>query len=222
MVLPSQQPDERGNLRVAAHRVSELPARRVGGKVVLRAPRPERPAFTLIELILVMAILTMAVAVTAPVLSTFFRGRTLDSEARRMLALTHLGQNRAVAEGVPMDLWFDASSGKFGLEAEPSYETADAHAVEDDIDSGLKLEVGAATAPTLTSLSLARMQPVSTASVRKVTLSHPGMPTIRFLPDGTLGENSPQKLRLTARDGSSLWLVQATDRLSYEIRKTDE
>ena len=222
MVLPSQPPDERGNLRVAAHRVSELPARRVGGKVVLRAPRPERPAFTLIELILVMAILTMAVAVTAPVLSTFFRGRTLDSEARRMLALTHLGQNRAVAEGVPMDLWFDASSGKFGLEAEPSYETADAHAVEDDIDSGLKLEVGAATAPTLTSLSLARMQPVSTASVRKVTLSHPGMPTIRFLPDGTLGENSPQKLRLTARDGSSLWLVQATDRLSYEIRKTDE
>lgn len=222
MVLPSQQPDERGNLRVAAHRVSELPARRVGGKVVLRAPRPERPAFTLIELILVMAILTMAVAVTAPVLSTFFRGRTLDSEARRMLALTHLGQNRAVAEGVPMDLWFDAPGGKFGLEAERSYETADAHAVEDDIDSGLKLEVGAATAPTLTSLSLARMQPVSTASVRKVTLSHPGMPTIRFLPDGTLGENSPQKLRLTARDGSSLWLVQATDRLSYEIRKTDE
>lgn len=222
MVLPSQPPDERGNLRVAAHRVSEPPACGVGGKVVLRAPRADRRAFTLIELILVMAILTMAVAVTAPVLSTFFRGRTLDSEARRMLALTHLGQNRAVAEGVPMDLWFDGASGKFGLEAERSYETADAHAVEYDIDGGLKLEVGAAAAPTLTSLSLARMQPVSTASVRKVTLSHPGLPTIRFLPDGTLGENSPQKLRLTARDGSSLWLVQATDRLSYEIRKTDE
>src|SRR5262249_9004612 len=38
--------------------------------------------FTLIELILVMALLTVAVSVTAPALSNFFRGRALDSEAR--------------------------------------------------------------------------------------------------------------------------------------------
>src|SRR6185295_17984721 len=54
--------------------------------------------FTLIELILVMAILTIAVSITAPALSNFFHGRTLDSEARRMLALTRQGQSRAVSE----------------------------------------------------------------------------------------------------------------------------
>src|SRR5690242_18091711 len=94
-----------------------------------------RCAFTLIELILVMAILTMAVSVTAPVLSNFFRGRSLDSEARRLLALTHAGQSRAVSEGLPMDLWIDATQGTFGLEAEPSYENSDPHAVQFTLDS---------------------------------------------------------------------------------------
>src|SRR5512135_2984890 len=83
-----------------------------------------RPAFTLIELILVMAILTMAVAVTAPVLSHFFRGRALDSEARRLLSLTRDGQSRAVSEGVPVDLWINAEQASYGLEVEPSYETS--------------------------------------------------------------------------------------------------
>src|SRR5512143_2179039 len=65
-------------------------------------------AFTLIELILVMALLTIVISLTAPKLSRFFHGRTLDSEARRLLALTRSGQSRAVSEGLPMDLWVDA------------------------------------------------------------------------------------------------------------------
>src|ERR1035438_9877383 len=92
------------------------------------------PAFTLIELILVMAILIMAVSVTAPTLSHFFRGRTLNSEARRLLALTRSGQSRAASEGLPMDLWVDAEQGTFGLEAEPSYETSDSKAVDFTLD----------------------------------------------------------------------------------------
>ena len=87
-------------------------------------------AFTLIELILVMAILTLAVSITAPALSNFFRGRTLDSEARRLLALSREGQSRAVSEGVPMELWFDTKQGIYGLEAEPSFEPQDAKAVK--------------------------------------------------------------------------------------------
>src|SRR3954453_22495301 len=79
-------------------------------------------AFTLIELILVMTILTIAISVTAPALANFFRGRSLDSEARRLLALTRQGQSRAISEGVPMQLWVDAAHGGYGLEAEPSYE----------------------------------------------------------------------------------------------------
>src|SRR5215467_5625288 len=82
-------------------------------------------AFTLIELILVMTVLTIAASITAPALANFFRGRSLDSEARRMLSLIRQGQSRAVSEGVPMELWIDAQQGAYGLEAEPSYEPND-------------------------------------------------------------------------------------------------
>ena len=181
-------------------------------------------AFTLIELILVMAILTMAVSVTAPALSNFFRGRTLDSEARRLLAMTHAGQSRAVSEGVPMDLWLDPEQGKFGLEAEPSFEPNDSKKAEFPIDSGLHLEVVKSTEPAAaarSAMSRNPLQPLSTASVPRVNLAHPGLPTIRFLPDGTVSDTSPRSLRLSGRDGSSLWVAQSRDKLSYEIRKTE-
>ncbi|HEV2391685.1 MAG TPA: hypothetical protein VG146_04890 [Verrucomicrobiae bacterium] len=168
-----------------------------------------------------MAILTMAVSLTAPALSNFFRGRSLDSEARRLLALTHGGQSRAVSEGLPMDLWIDAADGKFGLEAEPSYETTDGRAVEFKLDTGLQIEAAkppvAATPQVLTP-----GQMPSIASVPPVKLAHPTLPTIRFLPDGTISSTSPTQLVLTARDGSSLWLVQTSDKLSYEIRNSQK
>src|SRR5689334_17133320 len=91
--------------------------------------RHHASAFTLIELILVMAILAIAVSFTAPALANFFRGRTLDYEARRLLALTRQGQSRAVSEGLPMELWFDVSKSAYGLEAEPSYEAVDPKAL---------------------------------------------------------------------------------------------
>lgn len=191
----------------------------------MKLSRGQRSAFTLIELILVMAILTMAVSVTAPALSNFFRGRTLDSEARRLLAMARSGQNRAVSEGVPMDLWVDPDQGKIGLEAEPSYEPSDSKAVEFTIDSGLHIEVAKQpeqTAGTTTSMTLNRLQAPSVASVPRINLTHPGLPTIRFLPDGTMSETSPQSLRLSGRDGSSLWLAQSRDKLTYEIRSTDK
>src|SRR5579859_4360712 len=180
-----------------------------------------RRGFTLIELILVMAILVMAVSVTAPALSNFFRGRALDGEARRLLALTHGAQSRAVSEGVPMDLWLDANNGTFGLEAEPSFEPSDPHGTEFNLDSSLKLEVPQqlviAPPPVL-----GPGQTVSVVSVPPAKLVHPALPTIRFLPDGTVAQTSPTRVRLIARDGSSLWLVQATDKHSYEIRSTDK
>src|SRR5438067_3213545 len=86
-------------------------------------------AFTLIELILVMTVLTIAVSLSAPALANFFRGRSLDSEARRLLALTRQGQSRAVSEGIPMELWLDPANSAYGLEAQPGYEPNDSKAV---------------------------------------------------------------------------------------------
>ncbi len=181
------------------------------------APR----AFTLIELILVMALLTIVISLTAPSLSRFFHGRTLDSEARRLLALTRAGQSRAVSEGLPMDLWVDAEQGEFGLEAEPSFETSDPKAVEFELDSRLKIEViNKSVATPVNTFNLA--QQASRASKPPAVLAREGLPTIRFLPDGTIGETSPQKLHLASSDGGSLWLAQSHDGLSYEIRTSDQ
>jgi len=174
-------------------------------------------------LILVMALLTIVISLTAPKLSRFFHGRTLDSEARRLLALTRSGQSRAVSEGMPMDLWVDTEQGSFGLAAEPSYDANDPKAVDFELDSGLQLEVviKAVMAP-VNAVAMNRNQQASIASVQRVNLVRASLPTIRFLPDGSIGEASPQKLHLTSTDGGSLWLAQSKDGLSYEIRSTDD
>jgi prepilin-type N-terminal cleavage/methylation domain-containing protein len=176
-----------------------------------------RGAFTLIELILVMAILTIAVSITAPALANFFRGRTLDSEARRLLALTRHGQSRAVSEGIPMELWLDTAQGTFGLEAQPSYETEDGKAVELRMDSDIQLQVLNNKVPTTAGLSgtIAAAGPAGTSPL---VSRHPDVPKIQFLPDGSMSDTSPQALVLTGRDGMSLCLQQARNRLSYEIR----
>jgi type II secretion system protein H len=177
--------------------------------------------FTLIELILVMAILTISVSMAAPALSRFFRGRTLNSEARQLLALTRNGQSRAACEGIPMDLWIDADQGKFGLAAEPSYETLDPKAEEFTIGDGLHFEVANKNPAAASTNQTSSLQTTSIASVPPVSHAHPGLPTIRFQPDGTIADSSPQSLRLIDRDGSVLWLAQSKNRLNYEIRSTE-
>jgi prepilin-type N-terminal cleavage/methylation domain-containing protein len=201
-----------------------FPAGQPGSEGRARLTPQARRGFTLIELILVMALLTIVISLTAPRLSRFFHGRTLDSEARRLLALTRSGQSRAVSEGLPMDLWVDAEQGSFGLEAEPSYETSDPKALDFTLDGGLRLEVVHKTvvARATPMNNLNPGQQASTASVPRVLLVHANLPTIRFLPDGSIGESSPQVLHLTSSDGGSLWLAQSRDGSNYEIRNTDK
>lgn len=165
-----------------------------------------------------MALLTIAVSMTAPMLSRFFRGRTLDSEARRLLALTRQGQSRAAFEGLPMDLWVDADQGLLGLQAEPSYETEDPKKVYFEMDAGLRIEIESRLATLSTNAFRNRF--TSIASVPRVNLAKPNLPTIRFLPDGSIGENSPQSLRLVGRDGYALWVRLSRTRLNYEISNT--
>jgi Tfp pilus assembly protein FimT len=182
---------------------------------------PSASAFTLIELILVMAILIITITLAAPTLGHFFSGRALDSEARRLLSLIHEGQSRAVSEGMPMELWVDGQQREYVLEAETSSKSGgrdvDSKRVELSLDRDVQIEAStqniAKPAPTRTS-----MTPVSTASVVPVVLRRPGLPTIRFLPDGTFADTSPQSLRLSDRDGASLWVALSKNRMNYEIR----
>jgi prepilin-type N-terminal cleavage/methylation domain-containing protein len=187
-------------------------------------PRLSVPApggFTLIELILVMAILTMVASMSAPVLSHFFRGRALNSEARRVLALTHIAASRAASEGVPVDIWFDSNARVYGMETEPSYDAEDPKADHWTMDPGLKMDVTAGT-PSPKSSSWNPNQPLSTASVPRDMHRHAGLPAITFMPDGSIGPRSPQKVQLMDREDVSLWVCLSPDRSYYEIRNTDK
>src|SRR5208282_6519349 len=89
----------------------------VGESFVIRHSLFSR-ALTLVELLLVLALLVIITSMVAPAMSNFIRARALDSEARRLFALMHAGQSRAVSEGLPMMLWVDEKQGAYGLTAE--------------------------------------------------------------------------------------------------------
>jgi type II secretion system protein H len=168
----------------------------------LFCPRPSaiglrREAFTLIELTLVLALLVIITSLAAPAMANFVRGRALDSEARRMIALIDAGQSRAVSEGMPMVLWVDGKNGLYGLQAETTGQGGDPKAENLAVDSTLQVAV--------------LNSGVGTATIFN------NLPTIRFLPDGTVDENSPKTLQLMDSAGFSRWLIESSNRMGYEI-----
>ena len=64
------------------------------------AKRTAQPrAFTLIELILVMMIITIVVGAVVPSLRGFTMGRSAKNTATRILAMTHYARTQAISEG---------------------------------------------------------------------------------------------------------------------------
>ena len=159
-----------------------------------------RRAFTLIELILIMALLVIITSIALPVMSKFSRGRALDSEALRMLALMHATQSRAVSEGMPMMLWLDEKAGTYGEAAETSGQNGDAKAEDLTVDATLQLAV------------------VNTGTAGQATFNN--LPAIKFLADGTVDETSPQTVTLQDVDGFGRLMVLNKLRTGYEITDT--
>lgn len=176
-----------------------------------RAPRSR--AFTLIELILVMAILCALLAVMAPTLGAFFRGRTLDAEAKRFLALTRYGQSRAVSEGVPIVLWINAEESSYGLEIQTGYTQSDDQAKDFTLETGLQIE--ASLPPISAATTTASMSSQQTASL---LLGQNNQPMIRFTPDGFIAETSPETISIRSTDGAVMTIAQSRSRLNYEIQ----
>ena len=167
-------------------------------------------AFTLIELVLILALLVAVTSLTLPVMARFVRGRALDTEARRLVALMHAAQSRAVSEGAPMMLWVNEKTGAYGLAAEASGQSrsvqtgggqnGDSKAEDLTVDSTLVLAV----------VNAGKGDPTMFNN----------LPAIRFQADGTVDENSPQTLKLTDSDGFSRWLVETRLRTGYEVNDT--
>jgi prepilin-type N-terminal cleavage/methylation domain-containing protein len=186
-----------------------------GNNPISRSSEPRSPqAFTLIELILVMAVLTIAVALITPVLSRFFGGRSVDSEVNRFVALTRYGQSRAVSEGVPMMLWIDVRNGSYGLKQEPGYTENDPKAVEYTVAEDLKIDIARANA-------VARVAKSQTARVVNGQGTRAGnkLPAIHFSPEGTIvSATSVTGVSIQQGDNSPVWIGPSASRLSYEVQ----
>jgi prepilin-type N-terminal cleavage/methylation domain-containing protein len=154
-------------------------------------------AFTLIELIFVLALLVIFTSIAVPNMSRFIRGRALDSESVRMIALMHAAQSRAVSEGMPIMLWINAPQGEYGISEETSGQNGDPRSERLSLDGTLKMVL-------------------VTAGFGKQT-TFKNLPAIRFLPDGTIDEGSPQIVQLTDADGFARRLIELPTRTGYEI-----
>jgi len=153
-----------------------------------------------------MALLLIVVSVALASLKGFFRGRNLDSEARRFLSLTRYAQSRAVSEGVPMVLWIDTRRGAYGLQQQAGYTTADTNAVTFTISEDLRVEV--------------RMPAVAVpmSPVNPVAQGAGNVPMIRFTPDEFIGEGSPDGIVFRQGQADAIWIVESTNRLKYELQ----
>lgn len=155
-----------------------------------------------------MALLALAAALVAPHMASFFRGRSLDQEARRLLALTHYGRSRAIAEGVPVLLWIHPADSSYGLEIQPGYTaTDDDHAVSCQLDRDLGIETTAATEPAPYSDDVDPVVPVD---------------GILFNPDGLVDPSSVTKIVIRQTgEKDALALVASSDGLDYELLPED-
>lgn len=156
-----------------------------------------RGAFTLIELIMVLALLVIITSIAVPAMSRFVRGRALEAEGRRLMALMHAAQSRAVSEGVPMLLWVDEKGGAYGVTAEVRSQKDDPRAESLNVDATLAIAV--------------------TALATGSQTTYQNLPAIKYLPDGTIDEGSPQQLRLSDSDGFQLRLMETKMRTGYEV-----
>lgn len=172
--------------------------------------------FTLIELILVMVLMVIVVAFVGPSLGNFFKGRTLDSEARRFVSLTRFAQNRAVSEGVPMVLWIDAEQRLYGLLQENTYGETDLRPVTYELGDDVEIEVDSRT------VGVKQNIPQTSNEIRPSGNSV----AIRFLPDGFIGNGSPQVvwLKELSKVGEAenrtegIWITQSRNGATYDIQ----
>ena len=176
--------------------------------------RSHRRAFTLIDWILILALLVVITSIAVPAMARFIRGRALDTEARRMVALMHAAQSRAVSEGAPMMVWVNEKTGGYGLCAEASGQSS-GHTVRPT--AGQNGDPKAEELMVDSTLALAVLK----TSTGGQTLFN-GLPAIRFQADGTVDESSPQTLKLTDSDGFARWLVETRLRTGYEITDTGQ
>jgi type II secretion system protein H len=166
-----------------------------------------RAAFTLVEMVLVMTIMTILLSIVFPSLQGFFRGRNLDNEARRFLSLTRYGQSRAVSEGIPVELWINPKQGSYGLQALSGYTETQTNAINFNLDETVQIAFSAPSSVLVRSNYWTQAK----AQFGAVT-------KIRFQPDGFISDTSPEKIYLRQGNMNQVVIAETPSHLRYDIQ----
>lgn len=177
--------------------------------------------FTLVELMLVMALMITLVAFIAPTLGHSFKQRGLDQEATRLLALTEYARDEAVSQGVPTQVWIDQVKGSYGAEAMPGYDG-------DKQNAGAAPAQGAqgSQAPVVTGV-LAKQYSLPDdvhfdTDKSSHTTAEGQTQVIQFDPDGSPTEGTGvASIRIVDKDNVSVQLTLSGDGWGYQITKGD-
>jgi len=150
---------------------------------------------TLIELILVMALLTIVAAVSAPHLTHFLSGRVLTEECARFIAVTRHARSEAISRGVPTEVWIDPDKGRYGFR----YLAAE----RDDLPVGRNYQLNRAL-----HFRLEEFVANETDSI-----------TMLFWPDGTVDESSIERIAIVCDEEEELEIALDDAHAHYAIRK---
>jgi hypothetical protein len=154
-----------------------------------------RRATTLIELILVLALLAAVMALAAPSLSRFMAGRTITEEARRFVGLTRYARSHAISTAVPMEVRIDQETGTYALSPVAGYQFEEKKPVEFHLADGLRFDLDPAS------------------------LDEKDEARILVWPDGRIDEESLETLHLSdERKGDAIEIGRTENGLGYEIR----
>jgi type II secretory pathway pseudopilin PulG len=97
--------------------------------------------FSLLELVIVMAVMGTILAVTAPSLAGFVHGRSVREEARRLVALTQRAAAVAGAQSCRTRLWIEPATGSYGWRLVETFATETVDEALFSVASGITLEV---------------------------------------------------------------------------------
>ena len=131
-------------------------------------------------------------ALSVPSLSRSLRERSLEQESARFLALTEFGRDEAVSQGVPMVIWVDAQSRRFGLAPKTDYGVNEIRR-EYTLHQDVQFELDA-----------------------RASLQSDGR-VMEFTPEGTPEAASIESVRLVDRFGSARLISKRSDGWGYEI-----
>jgi Tfp pilus assembly protein FimT len=152
-----------------------------------------------------MVLLLIVASMVAPRMASFFRGRALSGEARRMLSLINYARSQAVAEGVPVLLWIDPATSTYGVDVQTGHSGSEGRRMMFTAEPTLKLEV-----PTSAETYVSEQED-------ELMGLPENMPAIRFNPDGFFDEASAGKIVIRQGDEAALEITPTANRLGYEI-----